>query len=68
MMWFLLAGLLVIAALVLGPLVVMLIWNGLVVGLLFPNMPTLSFWGALGLMILCNLLFSGSFNLGRKGK
>lgn len=35
---------------------VMLLWNAVLVTL-FPSLPTLSFWLAWGLMILCNILF-----------
>ena len=35
---------------------VMLLWNAVLVAL-FPSLPTLSFWLAWGLMILCNILF-----------
>lgn len=35
---------------------VMLLWNA-VVPLLWATAPTLSFWAAVGLMFLCNILF-----------
>ena len=36
--------------------IVTLLWNAVLVTL-FPSLPTLSFWLAWGLMILCNILF-----------
>lgn len=35
---------------------VMLLWNAVLIAL-FPSLPTLSFWLAWGLLILCNILF-----------
>lgn len=36
--------------------IVTLLWNAVLVTL-FPSLPTLSFWLAWGLIILCNILF-----------
>lgn len=36
--------------------VVMLLWNA-VVPLIWANAPTLTFWAAMGLTLLCNILF-----------
>lgn len=38
--------------------VVMLLWNAVLVAI-FPSVPTISFWVAWGMLILCNLLFKG---------
>lgn len=37
---------------------VMLLWNAVLVTI-FPSIPTISFWVAWGVLILCNLLFKG---------
>lgn len=37
---------------------VMLLWNAVLVSI-FPFIPTISFWVAWGVLILCNLLFKG---------
>ena len=36
--------------------IVMLLWNAVLVAI-FPSVPTISFWVAWGVLILCNLLF-----------
>lgn len=41
--------------------IVMLLWNA-VIPLLWTSAPLLSFWVAMGLMVLCNILF-GSINV-----
>lgn len=38
---------------------IMLLWNA-VIPVIFAGVPTISFWLAFGLMLLCNLLFKGS--------
>lgn len=38
---------------------IMLLWNA-VIPVIFVGMPTISFWLAFGLMLLCNLLFKSS--------
>ena len=48
---------LLIAVLALVGLVVMLLWNALVPGLF--HGPALGYWQALGLLLLCRLLFGG---------
>ena len=45
---------------------VMLLWNA-VIPLLWATAPELGFWAAMGLMLLCNLLF-GSVVRGSSGK
>lgn len=39
---------------------IMLLWNA-VIPAIFVGMPTISFWLAFGLMLLCNLLFKSSY-------
>jgi hypothetical protein len=43
--------------------IVMLLWNA-VIPLLWATAPTLSFWVAMGLMLLCNLLFGSTVRIG----
>ena len=42
---------------------VMLLWNA-VIPLLWTTAPTLGFWAAMGLMLLCNLLFDSTVRIG----
>ena len=44
---------------------VMLLWNA-VVPLIWANAPTLTFWVAVGLVLLLDLLFSGCVKVSRK--
>jgi hypothetical protein len=41
---------------------VMLLWNA-VVPLLWATAPTLGFWAAMGLMLLCNILFGTTIKI-----
>ena len=56
----------VFACLCLEAWLVMLLWNA-VIPLLWATAPELGFWAAMGLMLLCNLLF-GSVVRGSSGK
>jgi hypothetical protein len=47
---------------------VMLLWNGLIAGLLWPSGPEIGFWQAWGLMILMNLIFGGLSAFNRSSK
>jgi len=47
---------LVLALCALEAWIVMLLWNGVACAI-FASLPTINFWVAWGLMILCNLLF-----------
>lgn len=49
---------LIFGALCLEALFVMLLWNA-VMPLLWAAAPELGFWAAMGLLVLCNLLFGG---------
>lgn len=49
---------LIIAFAALEAWVVMLLWNNVLCAI-FANIPTITFWLAWGLMILCNILFKG---------
>ncbi len=42
---------------------VMLLWNA-VIPLLWATAPTLGFWAAMGLMLLCHLLFGSAVRVG----
>ena len=42
---------------------VMLLWNA-VISLLWATAPELGFWAAMGLMLLCNLLFGSVVRIG----
>ena len=53
---------LMITALFAGSAIVMLLWNKIIPGL-FPAVGTLTYWHALGLLVLCKMLF-GSINNG----
>ena len=44
-------------------LFVMLLWNA-VIPLLWATAPELSFWAAMGLMLLCNILFGSVVRIG----
>ena len=43
--------------------IIMLLWNA-VVPLLWATAPTLGFWAAMGLMLLCNILFGKTVRIG----
>ena len=49
---------LIFGLLCLESLFVMLLWNA-VVPLIWATAPTLQFWTAMGLLVLCNILFGG---------
>ena len=51
--------LLTIGIIALEGLIVMLLWNWLV-PLIFVGAPTISYWMALGVMFLCNLIFGAT--------
>ena len=38
--------------------ILMLLWNW-IIPILFPTLPTIGFWLAFGIMMLCNILFGG---------
>lgn len=38
--------------------ILMLLWNW-IMPILFPTLPTIGFWLAFGIMMLCNILFGG---------
>lgn len=46
-------------------LLVMLLWNA-VIPLLWATAPTLGFWAAMGLILLCNILFGTSVKVNSK--
>ena len=43
--------------------IVMLLWNW-IMPILFPTLPTIGFWLAFGIMMLCNILFGGVLAIG----
>lgn len=53
----------VFGCLCLESLFVMLLWNA-VIPLLWATAPELGFWTAMGLMVLCNLLFGSVVRIG----
>ena len=53
----------VFGCLCLEALFVMLLWNA-VIPLLWVTAPTLGFWAAMGLMLLCNILFGTTLRIG----
>lgn len=59
--WFFIIPL-VISSIFAGSALVMLLWNHIIPAL-FPTVGTLTYWHALGLLILCRILF-GRFNRG----
>ena len=42
--------------------VVMLLWNA-IIPLIWATAPTLGFWAAMGLMLLCNILFGSTLRI-----
>jgi hypothetical protein len=54
---FLKIGLFVLAAVIIFPLVIMLVWNAIMPGIF--GLGEVNFWEALGLLVLGKLLFSG---------
>lgn len=46
---------------------VMLLWNA-VIPLIWATAPTLGFWAAMGLLLLCHLLFGSTVRSGGSGK
>lgn len=63
--WFTVIGTLALAfgCVALEAWIVMALWNWLIVGLLGAG--TLTFWPAVGLIVLCNLLFKSSITVKR---
>lgn len=55
---FILALILILAVGAFEAWILMLLWNAVLVTI-FPSIPTISFWVAWGVLILCNLLFKG---------
>lgn len=54
---------LIFGGLCLDAWIVMLLWNA-VIPLLWATAPTLGFWAAMGLMLLCHLLFGKIVHVG----
>ena len=48
----------ILAAMAALAAVVMLLWNAVMPGL-FPGVPQIEYWRALGLLVLCRILFGG---------
>ena len=49
----------IIALLFIEPLILTWLWNAVLVTL-FPVIPVLTYWKAMGLMIICHILFGGT--------
>jgi hypothetical protein len=49
----------IIALLFIEPLILTWLWNAVLVVLL-PVLPVLTYWKAMGLMIICHILFGGT--------
>lgn len=49
----------IIALLFIEPLILTWLWNAVLVVLL-PVLPALTYWKAMGLMIICHILFGGT--------
>lgn len=49
----------IIALLFIEPLILAWLWNAVLVAL-FPVIPVLTYWKAMGLMIICHILFGGT--------
>lgn len=49
----------IIALLFIEPLILTWLWNAVLVVLL-PALPTLTYWKAMGLMVICHILFGGT--------
>lgn len=57
---------LVIGVFFLEALIVWALWNGVLVAI-FVSVPTISYWMACGLMILCNILIKGTATIIKRG-
>lgn len=49
----------ILALLFIEPLFLAWLWNAVLVAL-FPALPALTYWKAMGLMVICHILFGGT--------
>lgn len=54
-----------IALLFIWPFIIVWLWNSVVTGL-FPNVGELTYWRAMGLYVLCNILFKTTTSVGKE--